>query len=84
MQLHGQSLQQLAVRDTTGYLILANSAMTEPAERLAEWKKTLGFKTDIMYVNSSLQSDSIENLLGNYYSQHPYTKYLAILGAMVL
>lgn len=75
-----QVVQQTAERDTTGYLILTHSEFMQAAERLAEWKKTLGFQTDILYVGSNDSSDTIEYLLNGYYSEHPHTKYLTILG----
>ena len=80
VQLHGQPIQQTSVRDTVGYLILTDSAFIEAAEMLSDWKMTMGFKTDIMYVSRSSSSETIENQLGSYYSLHPNTKYLAILG----
>lgn len=68
-----------AIADTRGYLIITTPSLIEPAKRLADWKKQLGFKTHII-CNNNWTIDRVKSQVRNYYSKNPSLYYLLILG----
>lgn len=79
---HGNNRPHAAaatVEDTRDYLILTHSAFREAAERLAAWKRLMGF--NVRVISRDIWGvPLIKNDIRNYYSSHPNLCYILLIG----
>jgi hypothetical protein len=73
--------RDLQVNDTIeDYLIITTPTFTQAAERFAEWKRTLGFRTQIIAQETWTNTD-VKNTVSNIYNNPDYNlNYLLIIG----
>lgn len=64
---------------TEDYLIISKSNYQPAVERLAEWKRTLGFRVGVLYQNG-WSATSIRSYIQQYYSAHSNLSYVLFVG----
>ena len=72
-------LETIPNEDTLGMLIVTTPTFMKAAQTFAEWKKTLGYNTNII-CRSTWTTDDIENAIKQYYSMHPDLYAVVLLG----
>ena len=64
---------------TEDYLIISTHQYQSAVERLAEWKRTLGFRVGILYQNE-WSANEIRNYIQQYDSLHSNLSYVLLVG----
>lgn len=64
---------------TEDYLIISTSNYQSAVERLAEWKRTLGFRVGVLYQNE-WSATNIRSYIQQYYTAHSNLSYVLFVG----
>lgn len=64
---------------TEDYLIITTQKYQPAVERFAEWKRILGFRTEILYQNG-WSTDSVRSYIRHFYSTHSNLNYVLFFG----
>ncbi len=69
-----------AVPDNRDYLIISTPAFAEAANKLAEWKRTKGFRTHVVLQNGWTVWNVHETIINKYYTNGVNLYYIMIIG----
>lgn len=80
-QSDGQILPEFSV--APGYLIICPEEFSDQADRLASWKRRLGFNVTVQAKSKSILRDknNTYNIIKDEYENHPELQYVLLMGS---